>query len=171
MIIILLKLYFLIHFYFSCILDYLHSKCVILVTNQLQYLSKSSKIVCLQRGRSLLSDSLQNLINSGIDFKSILGEHIESEENEIIDKNCDLNVLNEEQKHLKHKNTEFNTEFNYIKQFQTEDQNDKSGEIDFKIYFNYFKSNSGWGFIGFALMSAFLTQFIFHLTDYWLSFW
>ena len=127
---------------FSCILDYMRDKCVILVTHQMQFLRPEQQDYVLERrpvfGRWKLSISwlTQALIScrfsenspkaSGRKQKissSRLAKKEEKKQFNKIDRSC-----------------------NFIKGFNIEDENENTGEIDLKVYINYFKSNSGWQF-------------------------
>lgn len=144
----------------------MRDKCVILVTHQMQLLMKSSKIMCLKEGRCLASGTFDQLLNSGIDFMSILKEQSESQCTDA--KEFDLKTDgNEKKKHL----YKIDTNCHLIQGFGVDDENENTGDIDRKVYFNYFKSNSGWLLILLTLLSTLLTQTLFHLTDYWLTLW
>lgn len=86
-----------------CILSYLRSKTVILVTHQLQFIKKASKILILKEGKQLAFDSYNQIINSGIDLVTMLHKADPKESNNtddstmiakaatIIDNNFDIN--------------------------------------------------------------------------------
>jgi ABC-type multidrug transport system ATPase subunit len=59
---------------FRCITGYLKSKTVILVTHQIQFVQKASKILVLKEGKPLAFGAYDELIESGIDFMSLIKE-------------------------------------------------------------------------------------------------
>ncbi len=59
---------------FRCITEYLKSKTVILVTHQIQFIQKASKILVLKEGKPLAFGAYDELIESGIDFMSLIKE-------------------------------------------------------------------------------------------------
>ena len=65
----------------------MRSKTVILVTHQIQFIKKATKILVLKDGKPLVFGKYEDLINSGLDFMSLLKEEKESnkeKEKEII---------------------------------------------------------------------------------------
>ena len=141
------------------------TKCVILVTNQMHFLKKSSKILCLVNGECLSIGTFNQLSESGIDFVSILKQQIDGQEND--SKQSTLRSHSKKKKYL----NQINLNPNIVNGFNIEDENKNTGEIGLKVCFNYFNSSTGWPLILFAFLSAFLTQAVYHLTDYWLTFW
>ena len=63
-----------------CIKEYLNNKTVILVTHQLQFLTKADKIVVLKEGEAIAIGSYDQLINSSLDFLAFLEKEKEEEE-------------------------------------------------------------------------------------------
>ncbi|CAG2162886.1 unnamed protein product [Oppiella nova] len=133
----------------------------------MQFLKRSTKILYLTDGRCLAFGSFTELQNSGIDFMAILKDPNESQhtDSDNFDSNESFKTPDKRTK-LNQMNTNL-----VVKGFNMEDDNENVGEISLKVYFDYFKSGSGWRLVGFALLSTICTQFLFHSTDYWLTFW
>ncbi len=63
------------HIFEKCIKEYLHNKCVILVTHQLQFIKQADQIVVLKDGGCFACGSYTDLLNQGIDvFKYSIAE-------------------------------------------------------------------------------------------------
>ncbi|XP_068230341.1 ATP-binding cassette sub-family C member 4-like isoform X1 [Palaemon carinicauda] len=60
------------HLFDQCIVDHLKHKVRILVTHQLQYLKPASQILVLKEGHTEAIGNYNQLVNSGIDFASLL---------------------------------------------------------------------------------------------------
>ncbi|XP_066976379.1 ATP-binding cassette sub-family C member 4-like isoform X2 [Macrobrachium rosenbergii] len=60
------------HLFDQCIMDHLKHKVRILVTHQLQYLKPASQILVLREGHTEAIGNYNQLVNSGIDFASLL---------------------------------------------------------------------------------------------------
>lgn len=68
------------HIFEKCIKEYLHHKCVILVTHQLQFVKQAEQIVVLKDGACFACGSYMELLNRGIDiFKYAAIEQEKSE--------------------------------------------------------------------------------------------
>ncbi|KAK3863657.1 hypothetical protein Pcinc_030600 [Petrolisthes cinctipes] len=62
------------HLFDSCIMQHLQHKVRILVTHQLQFLKSASQILVLREGHMEAIGSYHQLVNSGMDFASMLSE-------------------------------------------------------------------------------------------------
>ncbi|KAG0716160.1 Multidrug resistance-associated protein 4 [Chionoecetes opilio] len=65
------------HLFDHCIMKHLKHKVRVLVTHQLQYLSSASQILVLKEGRVQAIGPYNQLVNSGIDFGSLISENHE----------------------------------------------------------------------------------------------
>ncbi|RWR99698.1 multidrug resistance-associated protein 4-like protein, partial [Leptotrombidium deliense] len=59
------------HIFHRCIEEYLASKTRILVTHNLQFISRADKIIVMKDGKCLAFGTPQQLVNSGIDLISM----------------------------------------------------------------------------------------------------
>src|SRR5699024_4654087 len=55
-----------------CITNYLKSKTVVLVTHQIQFIKKASKILVLKDGKQFACGTYDELVNAGIDLFSMI---------------------------------------------------------------------------------------------------
>ncbi|XP_069987945.1 ATP-binding cassette sub-family C member 4 isoform X1 [Penaeus vannamei] len=67
------------HLFDQCIMGHLKHKVRILVTHQLQYLKEANEILVLREGHPEAIGNYRQLVNSGIDFASLLAEGHEEE--------------------------------------------------------------------------------------------
>ena len=65
-------LFFNIFTFCRCILDFLKPKARILVTHQIQFLQKATRILVLKDGKAIACGTFNELVNSKIDFISLL---------------------------------------------------------------------------------------------------
>ncbi|CAG2102441.1 unnamed protein product [Medioppia subpectinata] len=157
------------HIFENCVLDFLRDKCVLLVTNQMQFLKRSTKILYLMSGRCLAFGAYNDLLNSGIDFMAILKEPNTENNTDAEDTDSSDNSVKVMDK--KRQSNNKNSAKLMVKGFNIDDDNENTGAIGLRVYFDYFTADSGCTLIGFALLSTLVTQFLFHMTDYWLTFW
>ncbi|XP_015835557.1 probable multidrug resistance-associated protein lethal(2)03659 [Tribolium castaneum] len=141
----------------DCITGYLNSKCVVLVTHQLQYLRTVNKIYLLDNGKVAASGTHSELKNSDEEFLKLL----EGETEEEIDDENKASV--KKAKSVKSlEKLEMPTE---VKEQRG------SGNVSGKIYKSYMKAG-GSIFSSFICISLFvLAQLGASGTDYFLSFW
>ena len=98
----------------------MRSKTVILVTHQIQFIKKATKILVLKDGKPLTFGKYEDLINSGLDSMSLLKEEKESnkeKEKEIIKEKEIKTEQNNEQFLKKRSLSPLSTKSQVIKQF------------------------------------------------------
>jgi ATP-binding cassette subfamily C (CFTR/MRP) protein 4 len=64
----------LVKYFLRCITEYLKTKTVVLVTHQIHFIKKATKILVLKEGRPLAFGSYDQLCESGVDFISLISE-------------------------------------------------------------------------------------------------
>ncbi|CAH1105147.1 unnamed protein product [Psylliodes chrysocephalus] len=140
----------------KCICGYLSSKCVILITHQLQYLKKIKTIYLLKDGRIETSGSYSDLKNSNTDYSKLLAD-IEEEE-EVARKKSIMHISQDE------------PDENYEIQVQQKEEKG-TGKIAGKVYMSYAKAG-GSLLRGITLAGAFiLCQFLESSSEYFVTFW
>nr|XP_023018988.1 multidrug resistance-associated protein 4-like [Leptinotarsa decemlineata] len=141
----------------ECICGYLKTKCVILITHQLQYLKNADYIYLLKDGRIHSSGTFNELKISDCDFTTLLEELKEVEEKE-----------------------EVPTESRVEKEYEVDDekspmihQKEKkaSGKVTWHVYESYFRAGGGWCRIFILLLGYTIGQMFNSVTDYFLSIW
>ncbi|CAG9825034.1 unnamed protein product [Phaedon cochleariae] len=139
----------------DCICGYLSSKCVVLVTHQLQYLRNSPHIYLLEDGKIKASGSYQQMKKFDRTFDKLLEESVDEE------RKC-------EEKRLSKSNIEKLKDSPVV---AAEREKRSSGVVTWNVYKSYLKSRGGW-FKAIALLSGFvLTEVFGSLTDYFVNIW
>ncbi|KAH9501409.1 Multidrug resistance-associated protein 4 [Dermatophagoides farinae] len=150
------------HIFERCIMDYLKSKTVILVTHQSQFIRNASKILVLDNGRQLAFDHYDEiikskLINLGSLFQQknsieIVASEIPMNESMVIGYDMDS-----KQKNLKPK---------IIGEIKT-----SKGSINSKVYLNYIKAGSGPIRSPLMIVTIICTSFLYYYMDIWIAQW
>lgn len=145
----------------DCICEYLKSKCVVLVTHQLQYLKNVHRIYLLEDGKVEASGTYQELKTSDSEFTKLLAESKEEERKAEEDFRRKSKVLQES------KSTETEEE-NAPTQ---EKESRASGSIDWNVYKSYLKAG-GSSFMTILLILGFVLSQVFgSATDYFITLW
>lgn len=140
----------------ECVMEYLKSKTVILVTHQLQYLHKIEEILVLADGQIRASGTYQQLKDREI--ASILPVE-NSEDTESSEK-----YFQELTKHLKAKSSEEFESYN-------EKESQEVGKVSWEIYKNYVKSIQNIPLVICVLFLRVLNQAIASFIDYFVAQW
>ncbi|KAJ3276362.1 Multidrug resistance-associated protein 4 [Terramyces sp. JEL0728] len=148
----------------DCICGALASKSVLLVTHQLQFVQRCSRIVILEDGRITDSGSFAALQDSKSEFSKVIREFISNpDESEVADHEEEIEELPEIQVENQ---TSADGE---KKEFRKEDS--AIGNVPLSAYVRYLRNGSGiWGFLflGFLLV---LGQVLVLGVDLWLATW
>lgn len=140
----------------ECICSYLSSKCVVLITHQLQYLKKIKNIYLLKDGKIQISGSYTDIKNANTDYGKLLAD-IEEEE-EVAKKRSKIQVVKDEQ-----------TEDYEMQILQKEDMG--TGNIEGRVYMSYARAG-GSLFKGIGLAFTFiLSQVLESSSEYFVTVW
>ncbi|KRT86062.1 ABC transporter ATP-binding protein, partial [Oryctes borbonicus] len=138
----------------ECIQGYLKNKCIILVTNQLQFLRPADNIIMLQNGVVATSGTYQQLLASGLDFTKLM----ETEPEEFTDEKL-------------FKTPSIKSRINRIEMPIKNKESMSAGNIGRRIYGKYFKAG-GSSVVAALLLTTFaLAQFSKSGSDYFLGYW
>lgn len=141
------------HIFDNCIRGFLKSKCVIFITNQLQYLQGLDKIYLLQNGKVQAVGSYQNLKDTESDFKTILSELKENEKS----------IVESTENAVKENS-------NKVKPAQNREQRG-SGKISRNVYRSYLRAGGKW-YKSLMIYLAFVAAQLFAtLSDYFVTLW
>jgi len=177
------------HIFMNCIKGYLKGKTVILVTHQLQFLSKGvDKIIFISDGKVSCMGSYEKLLTTSLDFKNLLSlrEDEETKKNRKIERR-DSKIRQNSITLSLHSNVESsidediedNQDINE-KEFNEEPAKDLTlsrdeyrgtGGVDTKIYWTYLTFSGKPFMIFIAFSCAAVGQGLFQLNDSWLSAW
>ncbi|XP_050518318.1 probable multidrug resistance-associated protein lethal(2)03659 isoform X1 [Diabrotica virgifera virgifera] len=144
------------HIFEECICEYLGSKCVVLVTHQLQYLKSIQNIYLLKNGQIAVSGSYNNIKDSNTHYSELLHD-IEEEEEEIRRKS----------KVVQTKEEEAEGEAGPVLQREGK----STGIISGRVYRKYAQAG-GHIFKAFSILFLFiLSQALLSVCQYFVTFW
>ena len=172
------------HIYQRCIEDFLHDKCVLIATHQLQFIPASTNILLLDNGESLAYGAFDSLMAQNKRFaeffnltkysnaanvdQATLFENAHKLANEkdaikLEDCKAKSTIPNSIAGHLQQK--KLNTEVNCYSRVDS-----YQGIIS--QYWNYLKQGStGFGSIHLVILTSILTQATLYFCDHWLTLW
>jgi ATP-binding cassette subfamily C (CFTR/MRP) protein 4 len=164
------------HIFDRCIKEYLKGKTVVLVTHQLQFLSKADKIIVLKEGRAVAVGSYEQLSKSSVEFLSFLDQKQREEEKrkESLTKEKSLSLKSNL---LKDEEDEEPVKEGKEGQLQTcrvktsEESNRDCGSVSLSVYWQYLSSGGSVWLVYLAFLVALMSQGLYHYTDLWLSAW
>ncbi|XP_041438363.1 ATP-binding cassette sub-family C member 4 isoform X2 [Xenopus laevis] len=168
------------HLFEKCICQALRKKLCILVTHQLQYLSAAKQILILKEGQMIGKGTFQELLQSGIDFASLLKseeeEQSQPQESQLIKSSRnrtfsessvwsqDSSVQSQKEGATDHLATE-----PVLTAIPEESRSE--GTVGFKVYKKYFTSGSSYLMLFVVFLLTILSQVAYVLQDWWLSYW
>jgi ABC-type multidrug transport system fused ATPase/permease subunit len=145
----------------NCICRYLHGKTRIIVTHQLQYLSRADKIIVLDEGRLVESGTYTELMNTGGKFSQLIQKHETKSYNG--DSSLPPLELKEERCTKKENGNPANAKI-------IKDEDRAVGNIDSKIY-QYYITAMGIGSFILLVILCLGSTVMPVLSDWWLSTW
>ncbi|XP_078077780.1 ATP-binding cassette sub-family C member 4 isoform X2 [Mustelus asterias] len=166
------------HLFEQCITGVLKNKPRILVTHQLQYLSTADQILILKEGQVVEKGNFKQLLNSGVDFSSLLKQDEEDEQTDShsttkITKERTLSqtsVLSVGSSTQSHKEGSFEPPGESVLSAVPEESRSE-GSIGFKVYKKYFLAGANGVMVLVVIILNFLAQVSYILQDWWLSYW
>ncbi|KAM4699820.1 ATP-binding cassette sub-family C member 4 [Discoglossus pictus] len=164
------------HLFEKCICQALRKKICILVTHQLQYLSAAKQILILKEGQMVGKGSFPELLQSGVDFASLLKSGEDEQENQLVKSSrnrtfSQSSVMSEDSSVQSHKDG--NTDHLPTEPVLTAvpEESRSEGTVGLRVYKKYFKSGSSWIMIFVVFLLNILSQVAYVLQDWWLSYW
>ncbi|XP_038673881.1 multidrug resistance-associated protein 4 [Scyliorhinus canicula] len=166
------------HLFEQCITGILKNKPRILVTHQLQYLSATNEILILKEGRVVEKGNFKQLLNSGVDFSSLLKRDEEDEQTDShsatkVTKERTLSqtsVLSLGSSTQSHKEGSFEPVGEPVLSTVPEESRSE-GSIGFKVYKKYFLAGANGFMVVIVIILNLLAQVSYVLQDWWLSYW
>jgi len=175
------------HIFDKCINGYLQSKVCVLVTHQLQFIEKATQILVLKDGNCVSVGNYKDLVNSNLDFISLLGKEKE-ELKPVIDTQVGLtDLVRVYKREVSFSASSISSAAGSVRSLRKESDGDLSGEADYvpqiaeeekelgsvksKIYWDYCRAGAGPLFLTLTLFSTLLSQFTYHASDWFLTLW
>ncbi|XP_077339167.1 ATP-binding cassette sub-family C member 4 isoform X4 [Lithobates pipiens] len=165
------------HLFEKCISQALRKKLCILVTHQLQYLTAAKHILILKEGQMVGKGTFAELLQSGVDFASLLksGEE-ELPEGQLV-KSSRIRTFSQSSVWSQESSIQSQKE-GAADSLPTEpvltavpEESRSEGTVGFKVYKKYFLSGSSYLMIFIFLLLNILAQVAYVLQDWWLSYW
>lgn len=173
--------------------NFLKLKTVILVTHQLHFLSRSSKILALDQGEGQIFDSLDAVTNSNTNMASLLrpskpesfkAPKLRSEKMRKLSLGESLRRMSLLIQESSRKMSNFSIgrlsivsrsssilDLDFDDEPQKIEESQRSGSIDGKTYWTYFKAGSGVLFAFFVFLVNIASQILSSVSDMWLADW
>ncbi|KAM8976173.1 ATP-binding cassette sub-family C member 4 [Pelodytes ibericus] len=168
------------HLFEKCICQALREKLCILVTHQLQYLTATKQILILKEGQMVGKGTFPELLQSGVDFASLLKSG-EDEQSPTVDgpliKPSRIRTFSQSsvwsQESSVQSQKEGATDALPIEPVLTAipEESRSEGTVGLKIYKKYFLSGSSYLMVFVLFMLNILSQVVYVLQDWWLSYW
>lgn len=150
----------------KCIKEYLRGRIRVLVTHQLQYMPQADHIILLFQGKILSQGTYQELIDSGIDFISLMAS---SESEETLAKR---KSIAEESQKIEANQQKLKEEEEKEQEKPAENVESKAvGSVSGRTYWNYFLSGHSVPVFFFLLFAIVVCQVFTSGNDYWLTYW
>ncbi|KAI1289988.1 ATP-binding cassette sub-family C member 4 [Halotydeus destructor] len=145
------------HIFQKCIKGILKTKTVILVTHQLQFMSKADDVVLLDKGEIITKENFEKRIISGVlDFASYVRRKTGS--------------ISESQLHEREYQGEGMAMKN-VTDKKTDEESSQSSSSMFDVFWTYFRSGSSLIVVLSVVITAIASQFLYNYNDWWLSEW
>nr|DBA33080.1 TPA: hypothetical protein GDO54_000812 [Pyxicephalus adspersus] len=167
------------HLFDKCICQALRKKLCILVTHQLQYLSATKQILILKEGQMVGKGTFPELLQSGVDFASLLksreedsqnseGQLVKSSRNRTFSQSS---VWSQESSVQSQKEGGADTLPTEPVLTAVPEESRSEGTVGFKVYKKYLLAGSSYLMIFIVLLLNILAQVSYVLQDWWLSYW
>jgi ATP-binding cassette subfamily C (CFTR/MRP) protein 4 len=168
------------HLFEICIKGYLKEKTCILITHQLQYLTKVDQIILMENANILAEGSYQELQASGLDFTKLLGSLVETtvvSDNESNSKYESTHTLSP--RTILSRQVSIQSVASSIDESKLGAQEEpieiaetrSSGNISLTVYSSYFSAGGNACKISFLLFMCVFTQILASGGDYWITYW
>ncbi|RWS23641.1 hypothetical protein B4U80_05350, partial [Leptotrombidium deliense] len=154
------------HIFHRCIEEYLHSKTRVLVTHNLQFLNRADKVIVMKDGNCLAVGTPQQLINSGVDLSSMIGEKKEEEKSE----KSEFDLRNEDINHNEDDEID-KTAQDYDEYKESKEESAAMGTVRLKVHLKYYGAAACRWLTVVVVVVSLCSQIMFHILDYWLSLW
>ncbi|KAM9321307.1 ATP-binding cassette sub-family C member 4 [Gastrophryne carolinensis] len=166
------------HLFEKCICQTLRKKLCILVTHQLQYLSAAKQILILKEGHMVGKGTFPELLQSGIDFASLLksGEEEQTQEGQLV-KSPRIRTFSQSSVWSQESSAQSQKD-GVADSLPTEpvltavpEESRSEGTVGFKVYRKYFLAGASYFMLFILFMLNILSQVAYVLQDWWLSYW
>lgn len=165
------------HLFKECLLGLLHSKTVIYVTHQVEFLPAADLILVMKDGRIIQAGKYNDILSSGTDFKELVGAHEEalsafdSFEGGVAKPTSDeehtVTKTSEEQSNGGQSDKIDDTAVPKGQLVQEEER--EKGKVGLAVYWKYITTAYGGALVPFILICQILFQVLQILSNYWMA--
>ncbi|XP_069701973.1 probable multidrug resistance-associated protein lethal(2)03659 isoform X2 [Periplaneta americana] len=152
------------HLFEDCLCDFLHSKSIVLVTHQLQYLHTARNIVILNNGAVEAIGTFSELQESGLDFARQLGLDTQTESDEN-NQHYSLKKILRQDSESSQLSSVSGSEPVKVSEMRTR------GTVSSKVYQSYFAAGGNWLITFLVFGVCVLGQVAIRAGDYWIAYW
>ncbi|CAE1282648.1 ABCC4 [Acanthosepion pharaonis] len=164
--------------YVQCINGYLKEKSRILVTHQLQFLPQVNRIIILDQGEAVGIGTFEELLESGIDFASLLKRPNKEEEQEAPTRAASVLDMVEMSPSVTNLQDQVGSLVSlcsvgneFKEEVHIQEEGRKIGHIGLYVYLQYFKAGAHFLY-GILMGLVFIVSTLFYIgTDYWVARW
>uniref|UniRef100_A0A3P9IC91 Cystic fibrosis transmembrane conductance regulator n=1 Tax=Oryzias latipes TaxID=8090 RepID=A0A3P9IC91_ORYLA len=160
------------HLFEKCICGVLRKKPRILVTHQLQYLTEADQILILKEGHMVAKGTYTELLQSGVDFASLLKKEEEEEEQQLPPKDFSARErsLSQTSSVQSVKDGDQLPVGAETVQMVPEESRGQ-GTIGIKLYLKYLRAGANVAVLLFVILLNILAQVSYIMQDWWLAYW
>uniref|UniRef100_A0A3B3HI51 Cystic fibrosis transmembrane conductance regulator n=1 Tax=Oryzias latipes TaxID=8090 RepID=A0A3B3HI51_ORYLA len=164
------------HLFEKCICGVLKKKPRVLVTHQLQYLTEADQILILKEGHMVAKGTYTELLQSGLDFASLLKKEEEEEEQQLLPKDFSIRERSLSQISALSQTSSVQS----VKdgdQLPAEtvqmvpEESRGQGTIGIKLYLKYLRAGANVAVLLFVILLNILAQVSYIMQDWWLAYW
>ncbi|TVU17083.1 hypothetical protein EJB05_33096, partial [Eragrostis curvula] len=157
----------------DCVMGALDNKTVILVTHQVEFLSKVDKILVMENGEITQEGTYQDLLESGTAFEQLVNAHRDSKTALVSQDNSgggkDASVF-QYQKQMTPQNSNTEISASNLPAVQlTEEEKRELGDVGLKPYKDYVSISKGWFLLVLIIAAQCAFVFLQYLSTYWLA--
>lgn len=161
-------------------MDHLHEKIRVLVTHQVQFIRKADLILVLNDGKAIALGTYDELINSGLDFVSLLGKDRDQKKvalsggkGDDFQKSVEV-ITNKASRSVSRASSVSETpETEDSGEFQPKvaEETKSTGTLKGAVYWNYIRAGAGIFMLIVVAVISLASQVLFHSCDLFLSAW
>ncbi|KAF7834505.1 ABC transporter C family member 14-like [Senna tora] len=159
----------------ECVMGALRYKTIILVTHQIDFLHNANLILVMRDGKIVQSGNYNKLVESGLDFGSLVAAHETSLE--LLDSSDDYGQSSKQEESIgkinpqeEPKSSHSSNSFNKVASNIIEDEEKETGRVNFEVYKQYCTEAYGWWGGAVIVFMSLLWIVSIMLGDYWLAF-
>ncbi|XAR61328.1 Xenobiotic-transporting ATPase [Bertholletia excelsa] len=164
----------------ECVKGALKEKTILLVTHQIDFLHNVDHILVMRDGMIVQSGKYNSLLESGMDFRSLVAAHVSSMELVELETNVPIEISSTPSKatrefseHREPNDEDKSAEKSYTDKGASKlikDEERETGKVNFQVYRQYCTEAFGWWGVVLVLVMSLAWQSSLMAADYWLAY-